>query len=87
MVATRGIVNMIKEMENSIKTHIQKTIEEALKKQEMRFNFKIDKKILKLKDQEKKLEDIINSQKFLNNEFEHLKNNVANLMKLDLQKN
>ena len=87
MVATRGIINMIKEMENSIKTHIQKTIEEALKKQEMRFNVKIDKKILKLKDQEKKLEDIINSQKFLNNEFEHLKNNVANLMKLDLQKN
>ena len=52
----------------------------------MRFNIKIDKIFLKLKDQEKKLEDVINSQKFLNNEFEHLKNNVTNLIKLDLQK-
>ena len=77
---------MMKEMKNNIKTHIQETIKEALKKQEMRFNIKIDEIFLKLKDQEKKLKDVINSQKFLNNEFEHIKNNVTNLMELDLQK-
>ena len=39
----------------------------------MRFNIKIDEIFLKLKDQEKKLEDLINSQKFIDNEFENLK--------------
>ena len=32
------------------------------------------------------MEDIINSQKFLNAEFEHLKYDVINLTKLDTQK-
>ena len=86
MAPTRKIVNMMKEMENSIETYIQKTIEEALKNREIRFNNKIDKIFLRLRDQERKLVDVINSQKFLNNEFEHLKNNVTNLIKLDLQK-
>ena len=45
----------MKEMENNIKTHIQETIEEALKKQELKFNNKIDEVFSKLKDQEKKL--------------------------------
>ena len=86
MAPTREIVNMMNEMENNIKTHIQEKIEETLKKQEMRFNIKTDEIIGKLKHQEKKLEDVINSQKFLNNEFEHLKNNVIKLIKLGLQK-
>ena len=77
---------MMKEMENNIKTHIQETIEEALKRQEIKFNNKIDEVFSKLKDQEKKIEDVMKSQKFLNDEFEYLKNNVSNLMKLDLQK-
>ena len=76
----------MKEMENNIKTHIQETIEEALKRQEIKFNNKIDEVISKLKDQEKKIENVIKSQKFLNDEFECLKNNVSKLMKLDLQK-
>ena len=86
MAPTREIINMMKEMENNIKTHIQETIEEALKRQEIKFNNKIDEVFSKLKDQEKKIEDVIKSQKFLNDEFEYLKNNVSNLMKLDLQK-
>ena len=55
MAPTREIINMMKEMENNIKTHIQETIEEALKRQEIKFNNKIDKVFSKLKDQEKKL--------------------------------
>ena len=86
MAPTREIINMMKEMENNIKTHIQETIEEALKRQEIKFNNKIDEVFSKLKDQEKKIEDVMKSQKFLNDEFEYLKNNVSNLMKLDLQK-
>ena len=86
MAPTREIINMMKEMENNIKTHIQETIEEALKRQEIKFNSKIDQVFSKLKDQEKKIEDVIKSQKFLNDEFEYLKNNVSKLMKLDLQK-
>ena len=86
MAPTREIINMMKEMENNIKTHIQETIEEALKRQEIKFNNKIDEVFSKLKDQEKKIEDVIKSQKFLNDEFEYLKNNVSKLMKLDLQK-
>ena len=86
MAPTREIINMMKEMENNIKTHIQETIEEALKRQEIKFNNKIDEVFSKLKDQEKKIEDVIKSQKFLNDEFECLKNNVSKLMKLDLQK-
>ena len=54
MVPTRKIVNMIKEIENGIKTHLQETIEEALKKQEIKFNSKIDKIFSNLKDQEVK---------------------------------
>ena len=86
MAPTREIINMMKEMESNIKTHIQETIEEALKRQEIKFNNKIDEVFSKLKDQEKKIEDVMKSQKFLNDEFEYLKNNVSNLMKLDLQK-
>ena len=86
MAPTREIINMMKEMENNIKTHIQETIKEALKRQEIKFNNKIDEVFSKLKDQEKKIEDVMKSQKFLNDEFEYLKNNVSNLMKLDLQK-
>ena len=86
MAPTREIINMMKEMENNIKTHIQETIEEALKRQEIKFNNKTDEVFSKLKDQEKKIEDVMKSQKFLNDEFEYLKNNVSNLMKLDLQK-
>ena len=86
MAPTREIINMMKEMENNIKTHIQETIEEALKRQEIKFNNKIDEVFSKLKDQEKKIEDVMKSRKFLNDEFEYLKNNVSNLMKLDLQK-
>ena len=55
MAPTREIVNMMKEMENNIKTHIQETIKEALKRQEIKFNNKIDEVFSKLKDQEKKL--------------------------------
>ena len=55
MAPTREIINMMKEMENNIKTHIQETIEEALKRQEIKFNNKIDEVFSKLKDQEKKL--------------------------------
>ena len=86
MAPTREITNLMKEMENNIKTHIQETIEEALKRQEIKFNNKIDEVFSKLKDQEKKIEDVIKRQKFLNDEFECLKNNVSKLMKLDLQK-
>ena len=86
MAPTREIINMMKGMENNIKTHIQETIEEALKRQEIKFNNKIDEVFSKLKDQEKRIEDVMKSQKFLNDEFEYLKNNVSNLMKLDLQK-
>ena len=86
MAPTREIIKMMKEMENNIKTHIQETIEEALKRQEIKFNNKINEVFSKLKDQEKKIEDVIKSQKFLNEEFECLKNNVSKLMKLDLQK-
>ena len=46
---------MMKEMENNINTHIQETIKEALKRQEIKFNNKINEVFLKLKDQEKKL--------------------------------
>ena len=63
MVPTREIVNMMKEMENNKDTNIQVTIEKALKWQEITFNSKIDEIFLKLKDQEKRLEDVINSQK------------------------
>ena len=66
MAPTREIINMMKEMENNIKTHIQETIEEALKRQEIKFNNKIDEVFSKLKDQEKKIEDVMKSQKFLN---------------------
>ena len=86
MAPTREITNLMKEMENNIKTHIQETIEEALKRQEIKFNNEIDEVFSKLKDQEKKIEDVKKSQKFLNDEFECLKNNVSKLMKLDLQK-
>ena len=53
MVPTREIINMMKEMENNVKTHIQETIEEALKRQEIKFNNKIDEVFSKLKDQAK----------------------------------
>ena len=55
MAPTREITNLMKEMENNIKTHIQETIEEALKRQEIKFNNKINEVFSKLKDQEKKL--------------------------------
>ena len=77
---------MMKNMENNIKTHIQETIKKVLKKQEMRFNIKIDKILLKLKDQVKKTGRCNKQSKILNNEFDHLKNNVTSLMKLNLQK-
>ena len=64
MTPTREIINMMKEMENNIKIHIQETIEEALKRQEIKFNNKIDEVFLKLKDQGKKIEDVIKSQNF-----------------------
>ena len=86
MAPTREIMKIMKEMENYIKTHIQETIKEALKRQEIKFNNKIDEVFSKLKDQEKKIEDVIKSQKFLNDEFECLKNNESKLMKLDIQK-
>ena len=38
-----------------IKTHVQETIEEALQRQEIKFNNKINEVFQKLKDQEKKL--------------------------------
>ena len=55
MAPTREITNMMKEIKNNIKTHIQETIEEALKRQEIKFNNKIDEVFSKLKDQEKEL--------------------------------
>ena len=55
MAPTREITNLMKEMENNIKTHIQETIEEALKRQEIKFNNKIDEVFSKLKGQGKKL--------------------------------
>ena len=55
MAPTREIINMMKEMENNIKSHIQETIEEALKRQEIKFNNKIDEVFSKLRDQEKTL--------------------------------
>ena len=55
MAPTREIINMMKEMENNIKTHIQETIEEALKRQEIKFNNKIDEvRIFKTKRSRKK---------------------------------
>ena len=53
MAPTREIINMMKEMENNIRTHIQEIIEEALKRQEIKFNNKIDEVFSKLIDQEK----------------------------------
>ena len=50
MAPTREIVSMMKKMENNIKTHIQKTIKEALRRQEIRFNSKIYEIFSKLKD-------------------------------------
>ena len=55
MAPTREIINIMKEMENNIKTHIQETIEEALKRQEIKFNNKIDEVFSKVKDQERRL--------------------------------
>ena len=86
MAPTKEIVNLIKDMENNIKIYMEETIEEALKKQERRFNKKIDEIFSNLKIQEKQVEDIISSQKFLNAEFEHLKHDVTSLTKLNLQK-
>ena len=43
----------------------------------MKINIKIDEILLKQKDQVKKLEDVINSQKILNDEFEHMTNKVT----------
>ena len=54
MAPTREIINMMKEMENNIKTHIQETIEEALKRQEIKFNNKIDEVFFKTKRSRKK---------------------------------
>ena len=53
MAPTREIINMMKEMENNIKTHMQETIKKALKRQEIKFNNKIDEVFSKLKNQEK----------------------------------
>ena len=53
MAPTRKIINMMKEMENNIKTHIQETIKEPLKRPKIKFNNKIDEVFSKLKDQKK----------------------------------
>ena len=86
MDPTKEIVNLMKEMENNIKSFIKETIKEALKEQEKVFSSKIDEIFSNLKTHEKQMEDIINSQKFLNSEFEDIKQDVTDLMKLDLEK-
>ena len=61
MTPTKEIVNLIKDMENNIKIHTKETIEEALKKQEKRFNIRIDEIFSNFKVQEKQMEDMISS--------------------------
>ena len=86
MAPTKEIVNLMKDMENNIKIHMEEASKKALKKQEKRFNKKIDEIFSNLEVQEKQMKDITSSQKFLNAEFEHLKHDRTNLTKLDLQK-
>ena len=67
-------------MENNLKD----TIHESLKKQEKLFTDKLDQILSNLKLQEEKIKSIIQSQKFLNAEFEIIKKNVSELKKLKI---
>ena len=67
-------------MENNLKD----TIHESLKKQEKLSSDKLDQISSNLKLQEEKIESIIESQKFLNAEFEMIKKNVSELKKLKI---
>ena len=73
MPLSKEITNLIKEMENNLKD----TIHKSLKKQEKLFTDKLDQISNNLKLQEEKIESIIESQKFLNAEFEMIKQNVS----------
>ena len=80
MPLSKEITNLIKEMENNLKD----TIHESLKKQEKLFTDKLDQISSNLKLQAEKIESIIESQKFLNAEFEILKKDVSELKKLKI---
>ena len=80
MPLSKEITNLIKEMENNLKD----TIHKSLKKQEKLFTDKLDQISINLKLQEEKIESIIESQKFLNAEFEIVLKNVSELKKLKI---
>ena len=86
MAPTKEITNLIKDVEKNLKEHIQITIDEALKKQEIMFKQKTEEIFLKLNEQEKKFEEIINSQNFLNQELETVKRSVKDINNLELPK-
>ena len=72
MPASKEITNMIKEMEQNLKQHLKTSIDEAMEK----VYHNLDK-------QEKTMDKIINSQKFLSSEFENLKITVEEIKQQD----
>ena len=71
MPASKEITNMIKEMEQNLK-HLKTSIDEAM-----------EKVYHKLDRQEKTMDEIIKSQKFLSSEFENLKITVEEIKQQD----
>ena len=72
MPASKEITNMIKEMEQNLKQHLKTSIDEAM-----------EKVYHKLDRQEKTMDEIIKSQKFLSSEFENLKITVEEIKQQD----
>ena len=71
MPASKEITNMVKEMEQNLK-HLKTSIDEAM-----------EKVYHKLDRQEKTMDEIIKSQKFLSPEFENLKITVEEIKQQD----
>ena len=73
MPQNKELTNLVKEMEASLKVHIERSIHEAMEKQEEKFNIAVNKLLNQFKEQQKEIDEISESQKFINKEFEDIK--------------
>ena len=73
MPQNKELTNLVKEMEASLKVHIERSIHEAMEKQEEKFNIAVNKPLNQFKEQQKEIDEISESQKFINKEFEDIK--------------
>ena len=86
MPQSKDLTNLMKELETNLKIHIKISIEEALTKQEQKFNSIVEKLFGQLKSQQESINSITESQEFLNKEFEEIKTNISEIQNSQTKK-